>query len=815
MWRIWLVLAGRGFGKLLCLGTMIPTPTGWKRLQDIAVGDEVFDESGRPCRVLKTFDAVPDTAYRLWFSDGTFIDACGEHQWVTWTHAERKAFLRSPYEDTSRFPVEWPAWRLRRKLGVELPRDVVERALGAVRDGLSVRRAAKICGVARSSLTKHLTADRYVAREPVVHLDAPGPRIRTTQEIVDTITYGPREDTNHCVPVCGALQTPDAKLPVDPYVLGAWLGDGSKGSGDFTAHESDQAHLRAAIEAAGYRTTVRKSAQTVGTRGLLVDLRRAGVLEDKHVPAIYLRASPEQRLALLRGLMDTDGSAAAKGTHVEFSNTNKRLVDAVVELARSLGQKPVISECVARIGTVTYGKFWRVCWTPTVQVFAMPRKVARMQPKREQALRHHHRMIVRAERIAAKPMRCLTVDAPHSMFLAGEAMIPTHNTRCGVEWVREQVETKKAGRLALVGATASDVRDVLIEGESGILATAAPWCRPTWQSARSRLVWPNGAMAFTYSAEEPDRLRGKQHDGALCDELASWRYPETWDQLMFGLRLGVDPRVVITTTPRPTDLIRAMMKRSGDPADVRVTRGSTFENPHLAAAFRDQIARRYLGTRLGRQEIDAEILDDNPGALWKRAAIDELRVLRKDMPSLIRVVVAVDPAVSSNATSNETGIVVAGLGSDGHGYVLDDRTLSASPHQWASEAVNAYRAHNADRLVGEVNNGGDLVETAIRTVDRDVSYRAVRASRGKHTRAEPIAALYEQGRVHHVGALPKLEDQMCQWDPTAPVRRAKASDDGESTSPDRIDALVWALTELMLEGNDDDSSMLIGGGGRR
>lgn len=360
-------------------------------------------------------------------------------------------------------------------------------------------------------------------------------------------------------------------------------------------------------------------------------------------------------------------------------------------------------------------------------------------------------------------------------------------TRTGVEWVQEQASTGRMGRLALVGATADDVRDIIVEGESGILAKSPPWCRPVWKAHLRRLVWPNGAQAFTYTAEEPDRLRGKQHDGALADELASWRYAESWDQLMFGLRLGQDPRCVVTTTPRPTEIIKSLVKRAIDPDDVRLTRGSTFDNrANLAPAFVAQIIRRYEGTRLGRQELYAEILDDNPAALWKRACIDDLRVAGH--PPLKRIVVGVDPAVTSNEDSAETGIIVAGLGVDGHGYVLDDSSLSASPAEWALAAVRAYHSRQADRIVAEVNQGGDLVEMAIRTVDKRASYRAVHAARGKITRAEPIAALYEQGRVHHVGSFKGLEDQLCEWDPLL-----------TKESPDRIDALVWALTDLMLE----------------
>lgn len=381
------------------------------------------------------------------------------------------------------------------------------------------------------------------------------------------------------------------------------------------------------------------------------------------------------------------------------------------------------------------------------------------------------------------------------LILAGRGF---GKTRCSVEWVRDQAESGNAGRIALVGATASDVRDVLVEGESGILAKSPPWMRPQWQPSKARLVWPNGAQAFTFSAEEPDRLRGKQHDAAAADELASWRYTETWDQLMFGLRLGTDPRVVISTTPQPTPIIKALAARASDPNDVRITRGSTFDNKaNLADAFVQQIIKRYEGTRLGRQELYAEILDDNPGALWQRGVLETHRVATH--PRLVRIVVGVDPAVTADANSDETGIVVAGLGTDGHGYVLDDKSLTDTPNAWAKQVCAAYHARKADRVVAEVNNGGDLVEMALRTVDRNVSYRGVRASRGKQTRAEPIAALYEQGRIHHVGFHAKLENQLCEWNPTS-----------SSGSPDRLDALVWALTELMLEGGDDDTEIFRG-----
>jgi predicted phage terminase large subunit-like protein len=360
-------------------------------------------------------------------------------------------------------------------------------------------------------------------------------------------------------------------------------------------------------------------------------------------------------------------------------------------------------------------------------------------------------------------------------------------TRVLSETANAWATTGQCRRIALVAATAADARDVMIEGESGILECAPRWCRPHYEATRRRVVWPNGAMAYSYSAEEPDRLRGPQHDGALCDELASWRDPSTWDMLQFGLRLGSHPRVVIATTPRPTKLVRQLLAREGQ--GVVVTRGSTFENrANLAPGFFQSVVARYEGTRLGRQELEAELLTDIPGALWNWATIEGCR--RAHAPDLARVVVAVDPAVSSHEGSDETGIVVVGKDEQGRGYVLEDLSRRYQPADWARTAINAYFQHSADRVVAEVNQGGDLVEATLRQIDANVPFTAVHASRGKYTRAEPCAALYEQGKVHHIGTFPQLEDQMTSFVPDI--------DRGRMGSPDRLDALVWALTELVV-----------------
>ncbi len=373
------------------------------------------------------------------------------------------------------------------------------------------------------------------------------------------------------------------------------------------------------------------------------------------------------------------------------------------------------------------------------------------------------------------------------LLLAGRGF---GKTRSGAEWVRMLAEEKRAKRIALVAPTAQDLRNVMIEGESGILAISHPKYRPSFEPSRLRLEWSDGAVAYGFSADEPDRLRGPQHDAAWCDEVAAWRHPEAWDMMMMGLRLGSDPRVVATTTPKPTALIRRLASET----TTVVTKGTSWENKgNLAPAFLAEIVKRYEGTRLGRQELEAEILDDTPNALWTREMIERARVDR--VPPFLRVVVAIDPAVTSSRESDETGIVVAAIGNDRVAYVLEDASDRHRPEEWARRAIALYRKFGADRVVGETNNGGDLVEATLRAVDRAVSYKGVRASRGKVVRAEPVAALYEQGRVKHRGAFPTLEDQMCAF--TSDFDRARAD-----YSPDRVDALVWAITELMVAPTD-------------
>ena len=351
-------------------------------------------------------------------------------------------------------------------------------------------------------------------------------------------------------------------------------------------------------------------------------------------------------------------------------------------------------------------------------------------------------------------------------------------TRTGVETVRIWKDNNPI--MLLAGATAGDLRDIMIEGESGILPMSPPWDKPVYESSKSRLTWRNGAIAFLRSADEPDRFRGLQFYKAWLDELAAWRYPqETLFQIQMGLRLGINPQILITTTPRNIKVLKDIIADK----NTVVTKGTTYENrANLSGAFFDAVIQKYEGTRLGRQEINAEILEDVEGALWTLKLIDENRV--QACPDLVRAAVAIDPAVTSNQDSDETGIIRGGMDENGEIYIQEDRSGIYTPNGWAAQAINQYELHKLDKVVAETNNGGDMIEGILRNINPHVSFQSVWASRGKITRAEPIVALYEQNRVHHVGSLPKLEDEMCNW-----VLGDK--------SPNRVDALVWLITYLV------------------
>lgn len=390
------------------------------------------------------------------------------------------------------------------------------------------------------------------------------------------------------------------------------------------------------------------------------------------------------------------------------------------------------------------------------------------------------------------------------LYLAGRG---AGKTRTGGELARELIK-RGYKRLGFIAPTAADVRNVMVEGESGVLAvchgedvdySGKKMGKPIYSPAVRRITWENGAQAELYSADEPERLRGPQHEFIWADELCAWRYPETWDLAMFGLRLGTHPRAFISTTPKPKKLILELLKDK----NTVTTRGSTYDNrSNLADQFFKQVVTKFEGTRLGQQELEGIVLEEAEGALWNRELLDKTR--KKQIPTstdfyFVRIVVAVDPATTANKDSDETGIVVAGLGNDGHGYVLADYSGRYSPDQWAKKVQTAYKTWQADRVIAEKNQGGDMVRHTIHSVDNSLNVYLVHARRGKATRAEPISAFFEQDRAHIVGSIPSLEDELCVWEPLS----------GDE-SPNHLDAMVWAMTDLMLSDGITDTGTLEG-----
>jgi len=734
-WVQWLVKAGRGWGKALALDTPIPTASGWTTMGALREGDMILGADGQPCRVTYVTPVqLHRQCYRITFSDGMTIIADAEHQWAARSRADRRA--------------------------------------------------------------------------------GRGFRTVTTAHMLDALLVS--GESNWEMPAAKALRLPAIDAPVDPWVLGLWLGDGTSVAAEITIGDQDASELLQLLKEAGFPVTgkprrhpdARCATYPIGGAPKLRDaatgrmlandsltscLRGLGVLGNKRIPRTYLRASIEQRQALLAGLIDSDGYVEHVTGKIEITLTKPDLAADVVELARTLGHRARMHCCRATIDGRDCGPKYRIQWVARSGGGRISRKQLADRSGLGQPNRLTSRYVHSIEPVQSVPVRCITVDSTDSLYLAGEGFLVTHNTRVGAETVREWV--KSFPLVNLIGATADDARDIMIEGESGILAICPRDERPQYKKSQRKLIWPNGAKSLIFTADEPERLRGKQHMKVWADELAAWRYKESWDQVKLGLRLGASPQAIITTTPRPTEQVKELI---ADPYTV-VTNGHTYENQaNLSPAFINVITKRYEGTRLGRQELGGEVLDDNPNALWKRTQIEKNRITKDQLPDLIRIVVGVDPSVTSKEDSDLCGIVVVGIGpppknwpQDGreHGYVLADASLIATPHGWGKVAVKQYYEFKCDRLVAEVNNGGELVEFLIKTIDDNVSYKSVSATRGKIIRAEPISALDEQGRMHHVGSLSKLEDELCDYDPLLSTK-----------SPDRMDAFVWAATELFGEG---------------
>ena len=762
-YNVHLLLMGRGYGKLLSIDTPILMADGsWKKNGDLVDGDIILDEEGNPTTVLQAHDiTVPDKAYRLHFSDGTWIDAGGEHLWTTWTHAERKSFNRTgegvlDINDTSvGFPVNWPRWDRKNRWG----------------------------GPKGS-----------------------GPKVRTTQDIVDTFTYGKRRDTNHSIPLVKPIPFEEKEYLVPPEILGYWLGDGHTADQVITCHVDEVSYVTALMEKYGFKTTSRMSHDntwSVRVLGLRKLLKEIGVLGNKHIPEEYLTGSVDQRTALLSGLLDSDGTINKTSGHIEFCTVLPALAKGVTHLVRTLGEKPTGKWSGSYLYGVQKKDRYRLSWRPKFNPFGLERKRGLYQELGAQSLRNYHRMIVAYEEITPGPMRCITVDSPNALYLAGEGLIPTHNTRAMSEFARSKAMAVPGTRIALMGRTNGETRDILVSGESGVMSIPQPENeRPVYKSAEGRVVWPNGSEAKILSAEQPDSARGGQYHYAIVDELAA-HTPfvgsdgvTAFQNVRIATRLGERPTLVVATTPKKVQVLRDMIEESKDPTkSIRVVHGKTSENTsNLSSVYMDMIYGTYAGTSLARQELEGEMLDEEiEGALWSEEdIIVNLEMTEERARRLPIRLVAVDPSVAENP-NDECGIVVIGATNERAMYkrkavVLEDASLKASPEVWAQEVVRQVKKWKAVGAVVEKNQGHHLLTMAIHAVDPNIRVFPVNAGLSKAARAEPVSQVYEQKRVTHLYPFPLLEQQMVTWEPSISKK-----------SPDRVDALVWGITAAIIK----------------
>lgn len=590
-----------------------------------------------------------------------------------------------------------------------------------------------------------------------VHTEQAGYRVQTTQEMaIAGVRRGRMYHWSVNAPV--TLKTPSVIPTIDPYCLGYWLGDGTAKNGNITTMDSE---VIARFEAAGYKTRAyewgsRGKAQTYGVYKFQTDLRQLKLLNSKHVPDEVWHWSTADRLNFIQGMMDSDGDVTERG-QCAFNNTNYKLIAGLHSILSSVGVRVSLPNKPHTSASQGVSDSWRLSFTTDLPVVGLLRK----SKNQIVADRSRDRAIVSIESVQSVPVRCISVKHASHVFLVGRSFIPTHN--------------------------------------SGLLAVIPPEMYSQnggkYNKSLGQLTLSNGSKAFGYSGADPEKLRGFQSNFLWMDELCAFSYAqEAWDMAMMGLRLGKHPRIIITTTPKPSPLIIELVRRGvEEPDNVILTTGSTFDNSaNLPQSTLDELRKRYEGTTMGRQELYAELILDDPGALWKRANIEDLRISVHDfdITKMQKIVVAIDPSMSAvTERESETGMIVAGLGLNGHAYIIEDcSALRPSPDTWSKLAIAKYHEYAANRIVAEVNQGYDLVTNLLNTHDDTVPVKKVYATRGgKFLRAEPIAALYEQNRVHHVGLHPKLEDQMTQWIP------GKAS-------PDRLDAMVWALTDLMLGG---------------
>lgn len=712
-WSTYALVSGRGFGKELCVDTPVPVPGAkrWKTMGEMKAGDKLFDEKGQVCRVKVAHDIrIPERAFRMYFSDGTEIDAGADHLWVTW---DEEAFDELNTRPKGRG----------KNGGCNFPRTWADIKGQEITD-----RNYRNWGYGDPGSFYY---DPNWAQPPRA-------RIRTTVELFEDLEAG------------GVHWIPAVLKPIDRerYKIPRWEGMGPKKVGEWIAD---------------------------GTRTV--------------IPPQFVEGMPNDVCAVLRPILAAYGERDDEG-EVVLSLTGK-LAAQVVEMLRSLGEVPRWDEAEGEI-----------VFTPTFRGLLWLYKKSDTAPFTAQqgGLAARARQILTITEIEPKPMRCLTVDSEYSMYLVGEAMIPTHNTRAGAEWVHKKAMENPGCRITLVGRTAADIRDVIVDGDSGICNVGRPEDRAEYLKTQRRLVWPNGSIAIGFSAEEPDQLRGWQGHFAWGDEIAAWKHTiddsglTAWDNMVISTRLGDNPQVLVTTTPKRNQFMFDLLEMEKTENDVIIVRGSTMENAGaLGAAYIRKMRERYEGTRLADQELYGLMLDAVEGAMWSEPLINASRlhvpVGHEPKPPLM--VIAVDPSVEEDPT-DDCGIIVAGATDhrrleEREAWVLEDCSVNGPPSIWAQAVVDTWVKYRCPVIV-ETNQGGAMAATIIHSINPDVPILDVRANEGKKLRAGPVTLKYDKGKVHHVNSLPDLESEMTSWVP------------GETRkSPDRVDALVYAITALLIK----------------
>lgn len=799
-WYITALVAGRGYGKSLELSTKVPTKNGFKTIGTLEVGDKVFDESGNLCTVTELHPIHrPLDQYLVSLEDGTQIKACSQHLWVTWDRTKYRRYSNKDSNRDSVVPDNWASVTTKGYSNWSVDDH------NAVTEGLASGKTHKLIGKTIGRTEKAVQAYTSKIRTGVVSPPQEKVPYITTEEMSKLITapkgYG-EVVYNHKIPNVKPISLPSKDLPIDPYLFGLQLGDAdTKTGGNMSCESGDRDWLMGEIESIGYVTRAHRHPVHFGVLGIANIWKSLGLGQGKYVPEDYLWGSYSQRLALVQGLIDSDGSVDHSGKF-RFYNTNKKLIDSFCHLVYSLGQIPYVYP-VRRNKPAHHLDSWQVVVSSNINLSRLPRK--RNKFKKYTGLENRARSIVSVEKITESSelveMRCITVDSPNHMFLITENFVSNHNTRTASEWVRKKAEENPGCRIAIAGRTAGDIRNTMVTGESGILAISPPDERPEYKQNTASLYWPNGSYAQLLSSESPDSARGPQYHFAIFEEYAAWK--TTVDSsgatlasnLEMATRLtinGSQPQILIATTPKKSKAMRELMNRAKDPTErIKIVTGSTKDNTSLPKSYIDSMYRKYAGSDLGKQELDGVMLEDAEGLVFTDKMIEDSMLIGPEPKGLLKII-AVDPSVSGNMdTADECGIMV--LGATNHAditrrnaYVIEDGTIRATPDVWVKQVSDLAKKHGIVNIVAEANQGGKLIQMAINTENPNLKVHLVHATQGKIKRVEPVVIAMQQKRVKFLDEFLDLFDQLMYYDP-----------ENSGYSPDRMDAFAWGCIALL------------------